>query len=306
MRALFFIKALLLAVGTMGCDGLIRSVMIDAPNAGDVFEGEFGLLHEAPGYSGCDHELFVEVGPPEAVLRLWIVEPKHGEAHGTVLVLHGWRNKMFWMKGIAHKLADTGYRAVLVDLRGHGGSTGDYISYGAIESADLVQVVDTLQRMGLLQGPLGVWGISMGGSTAILFAGRDARVQAVVAVSPYRSMRDVVPGFIRLGLPIRGLLMSDDQIAAQVDLAAEEAGFNPDKADALRAIQQTDAPVLILHGEWDALVPYRHGKALRNAAPAGSELVELKMTGHIGAFFHGEVADRSLAWFERHFAGAEP
>lgn len=310
MRAHFAVGVLLLALGNTGCDGLIRSVMVDAPNAGDVYGGEVGVLREAPWLSAGDHELFVEVGPPDAVLRAWVVEPDgraaSNGARGTVLVLHGWRNEMFWMRGIAGKLADAGYRAVLVDLRGQGGSTGDYISYGAVESEDLVQVIDELERLGLADGPIGAWGISMGGSTAIMLAGRDARVEAVVAVSPYTSMRQVVPGFVRVGLPIGGLLMSDDEINDQVDLAAEEAGFDPDDADALRAIRRTGAPVLILHGEWDALVPYRHGRALHEAAPDRSELVKLKMTGHVGAFFHGEVADRSLAWFGRHFAGAKP
>jgi pimeloyl-ACP methyl ester carboxylesterase len=44
----------------------------------------------------------------------------------------------------AKELAEAGYRAVLVDLRGHGRSTGKYTTFGVQAAKDLSQVIDAL------------------------------------------------------------------------------------------------------------------------------------------------------------------
>ena len=49
-------------------------------------------------------------------------------------------------------LAKAGYRVVLVDLRGHGHSTGDRIYFGGIERTDLVQCLDALTQRHVLRG----------------------------------------------------------------------------------------------------------------------------------------------------------
>lgn len=321
--------ALILLSAITGCDGLIRSVMIDAPNQERELDDPKRSPKPMLKMLGADRELFVEVGPPAATLRLRIFEPeppddneadptrsddqRHPPApRGTILLLHGYRDwsPVYLFK--AEDFAEAGYRAVAVDLRGHHGSTGRYITYGAVESRDLMQVVDALEERGLLAGRLGVWGVSMGAATAIQHAGRDDRVAAVVAVSPYTTMREVVPPLVRRALPIRGWFMSDREIQAIVDEAGEEAGFDPDQADALAAIQQTDAPVLIFSGAWDLITPYQHSRQLHEAAPDRSQLIKLNLAGHLtaGADFTGRIAARSVEWFDRHLptrsAAADP
>ena len=51
-----------------------------------------------------------------------------------------------------------GYRAVLVDLRGHGRSTGKYLTYGVQEAQDISQVIDALEQQQLIAGEIGVLG----------------------------------------------------------------------------------------------------------------------------------------------------
>ena len=295
-----------------GCGGMVKPLIVYAPNHGWRPTAEPGKLYPGPAAWDIDHEMYVQVGPPRAILRTWIVEPDpealgpKGQPRGTVFVLHGFRNQAFWMRDKAHRFAEEGYRAVLVDLRGHGGSSGGFISYGAQESKDLVQVADALKREELLTGPVGVWGISMGGSTAIQWAGRDDRIRAVVAVAPYTKMSAIVPVAVRTMLPIGGWFMDDEEIRGIMHQAATEAGFDPAEADALRAIQQTEAPVLILHGTWDAIVPTEHGERLHEAAPDHSELVKLGWTGHISAHFNDEALGRAVGWFNEHLNAAKP
>ena len=111
-------------------------------------------------------ELRVEVSPPTASLAVWILDQRAAQPRGTVLLLHGIRDTKRSLLGVAERLAENGFRAVLVDLRGHGHSTGDWLSYGPREGADLQQVLDALAQRGELALPVGAYGTSYGGAAA--------------------------------------------------------------------------------------------------------------------------------------------
>ena len=280
-----------------GCETTWVELMVHAPNKDKTaFVGE-----NAGKMIGADRHLLIPVGPPDAVLRVGIVEPDGEDPlRGTILVVHGYRAEGWWLMDKARSLAEAGYRAAVVDLRGHGGSSGQFITYGYQESRDLSQVIDALQNRGLAGPQVGVWGLSMGASTAIQLAGQDQRVAAVVAVAPYASMRDVVPGAVKAMTWF--ISPTEDRLAELVDLAGQRAGFDPDAADAVVAIQRTQAPVLIVSGDWDAICPPDHADRLAAAAGGRAERLTLPMTGHFGAGFdfNGAVRTRSASWFDEH------
>jgi pimeloyl-ACP methyl ester carboxylesterase len=196
---------------------------------------------------------------------------------------------------------------VLVDLRGHGKSDGQYLTYGVRESDDLVRVIDELEARRLVTGRLGVLGVSYGATTAIHLAGKDSRIDSVVAVAPFSTMRDVVPDFGRTVLPGVGSLVPDQALDAGVDEAGRQGDFDPNLSDACAAIQQTRARVLVIHGEEDWMVPTYHGKRLHEAAPDHSQLVLLPWTGHLTAWLDplGQVGAETHRWFDTHLASHE-
>ena len=137
-----------------------------APNFGK----QTGVLPEARAEQldtwGISQQLRIAVGPPSALLSVWIMEPSRRPLQGTVLLLHGIRDSKSSMRGMGQVLADGGFRSVLIDLRGHGSSTGDWLTYGVVDSQDLTQVLDALDRRNLLAEPVGVFGCSYGAATA--------------------------------------------------------------------------------------------------------------------------------------------
>lgn len=287
-----------------GCTPPLGPLIVTAPNRLNPLAGEDNPLPTVETLAGVDRHFWVEVGPPAASLSVSVVEPDAGAGppKGTVLVVHGIYARSFWMLGTARSLAASGYRAVLVDLRGHGRSSGKWLTYGVRESRDLSQVIDVLEDRGLASGPLGVYGISYGATTAIELAGRDARVAAVVAVAPFSTMRDEVPHYIHTILPGVGAGISDKTCQEAIDEAGEVGQFNPDLASAVTAIRRTRAPVLILHGTNDWMVPPWHAERLRDAAPDRTRLVLIPWFGHVAIWFDptGEVAAESRAWFDRY------
>lgn len=178
--------------------------------------------------------------PPEAL-------PGGGEPKATILILHGFQDTKENMIHWALFLAQAGYRVVLVDLRGHGRSSGDWIGYGAFEANDLTQVLDDVERRGLLAGPLGVLGLSYGGSVALEFAAHDARVAAVVALEPFSDPRQAVVDFAHGAVPGLVRHWSPQDFAEAEDEAGQMAHLNWSQADVLGSVAALAAPVLYVH-----------------------------------------------------------
>ena len=194
-----------------GCTGWLARSIIWGPNTDKSISPADDPSPEALSALGVDRQMRVDVGPPAASLHLFLIEPS-GAARATVLVLHGINDRKDTMVGFGRQLAENGYRVALVDLRAHGRSSGQWLTFGAVESRDLVQVIDALQSAGLATGPVGVFGPSFGGGVAVQFAGRDPRVRAAVSVCGFTSMRDVTPGVVRMYAPVVGWLMLDSSI----------------------------------------------------------------------------------------------
>jgi dipeptidyl aminopeptidase/acylaminoacyl peptidase len=258
---------------------------------------------------GIDHQLRVNVGPAPASLSVWIIEPitpaetRETSPRGTILVLHGIQDQKTSMLSTARSLAAKGYRTVLVDSRAHGRSSGQWVTYGAMESHDLVQVLDALQQQQLLVKPVGAFGMSLGGATAIILSGIDSRVRAVVAVASFATMHNEVFHYARRFFPRWWL--NDDFIERAIANAGREAGFDPQDASPLRAITKTNARVLLIHGKADKKIPYQDSEALHAAAPDHSELVLLDNEDHdsISRDQNGIVARKSQEWFDRWLGG---
>ena len=225
-------------------------------------------------------------------------------AKGTVFVLHGLRgSKERRFEGTLPPVFTTaGYRVIQPDLRGHGRSTGDFLSYGVFDSADLSAVLDEATRRGLVTQPVFAFGVSLGASTAVEWAGADDRVRAVVAVSPFASMRAVVADVSRRWMG-RWHRVAAASVPGLIDQAGRLAGFDPDAADVVGAAARAagrGVPILVMHGTADTLVPTWHGRAVATAAGELGRFVPLEGENHWTPWFYRvpTIRDEALAWFD--------
>ncbi|HVW21418.1 MAG TPA: alpha/beta fold hydrolase [Opitutaceae bacterium] len=275
----------------------------------------------------------VAVGPPAAELSVAVMEPgdyrfeshpkmtadAKGEHFGfnfrwkvrdaraapaapkaTVVLLPGIMLSKETMIPWGACLAGMGYRVVLVDLRGHGRSSGEWIGFGAWEKEDLARVADELQRRGLLAGPLRALGISYGGAMALQWAAVDPRVESVVAVAPYSDPRKAIVSFARGYEPKLAAKISDATFARAEKQAARMAGFDWKDADVGAAVRRMRARVLFVHGARDTWVPPADTEALLALAPPGSSRIVLPHADHIVAGLRVEViSELADAFWER-------
>ena len=274
------------------------TAIVYAPNFGKKADSLREVSSEQLQAWGINQQIQVTVGPPSARLSVWVMEPSRQPARGTVLVLHGIRDSKASMRGMGRDLADGGYRSVLIDLRGHGSSSGDWLTYGVVDSQDLTEVLDALDRQNLLTKPVGAFGCSYGASTAIQLAGRDSRIRSVVAVAPFATLHVAVHGYARLlGL---GFVLPKEMIDRAVEVAGQMGHFQPSEANPLHAIQQTGARVLLIHGTSDWKVPSSSSQQLHAAASHHSRLILVENAGHdsVMATIQGRSKAEVLAWFD--------
>ncbi len=229
--------------------------------------------------NGVSEHFRVAVGPPAASLSCYLLEPE-AEARGTILVFHGIRDSKELQLGVGKHLRSLGYRAVLADGRGHGRSSGKYLTYGVVESCDAVQILDWLKDRGKLTEPIGAVGFSYGGAVAIQTAARDARIKAVVSVSTFSSLEAAVDSYVTHYVPVIGSLYTAGQLKDAVAEAGQMASFDPSDADTAAAARRTGAAILLLHGDRDRKVPPHHAEAIRRAGGDRVKLILVPGEGH--------------------------
>jgi pimeloyl-ACP methyl ester carboxylesterase len=314
-RRLLVAGTVLLVLGALGYLALLEAMpfgIVYAPNTDLTIDPAADPGPDQLAQLGVTRQLRVKVGgekvggearpgPPTASLSCWLVDPKGRAPRGTVLVLHGIRDSKRSMLGLGQRLARQGYRAVLVDHRGHGRSSGRWLTFGVFESQDLVQLLDRLQRDGLLVQPLGAVGFSYGASVALQTAARDPRVLVVAAVSGFASIKALLRNYIGAQVPVLGWLLPEANVQRALRQAGELAGFDPERASPERAIRRTRAQVLLLHGAADRKIPPWHARTLHAAAKGHSQLRLLPGKDHDGTLAdrRGTAARAIVGWLDR-------
>jgi len=270
---------------------------------------------------------FVEVGPPSARLCYRIVEPAdyhltisstnwiaHGRKEfefdfhadvpgrtniwtsaprGTVVLLHGYGLAQFSMAPWALRLAQEGWRCVLVDLRGHGKSTGKRIYYGVEEAHDLSQLLDELARGGRWQEPVAAFGESYGAALALRWKTVEPRVGTVVAITPYAGLSNAV---LNLCHEYAGW-MPKTFIKAGLKKLPSVLEVPADELDTTTELARIPVTALFVAGAEDKITPVADVEQLRALAAPGSELVVVPDATHEAVtYFFADLVPPVLAW----------
>lgn len=201
-------------------------------------------------------------------LHGWFI-PHDGEAP-AVVVLHGWGGNASLMLPLAPFLHEAGFHALFLDARNHGISEHDSFASMPRFAEDLEVAADWLRARRNVTS-LGVIGHSVGAGAAILSASRSGRYQAVVAVS----------SFAHPGEMMRDQMRSIPRILLTLILAFMQRmiGYRFDDLAPRNRIPHVEAPVMLVHGDADPVVPIENLHELAAANP-GAELLVVPDGGH--------------------------
>jgi pimeloyl-ACP methyl ester carboxylesterase len=251
--------------------------------------GQYGLRYD---YLAQQHD---NGEPLRTGLALDVPHPFQPQApRGTVVLLHGWMMNGDAMLPWSLQLAQSGYRVVTIDLRNHGHSGAGPSGYGTFESDDVIDVIDALQARHEVVGPLYLFGVSYGAATALFTADKlGDRVAGVVAMESFANagdaIRSMIPHLMSLqpsgwkaqAMAAYGRWRYGGQDINQVIAAASQRlELDLDRVDVTRALADTRACVLLLHGQDDQHVQVGQGRRLAAASPR-VHYIEMRGEDHI-------------------------
>ena len=201
----------------------------------------------------------------------------------VVVVFHGNAGHIGHRVPKYRPLLDAGFGLFLAEYRGYAGNPGKPNETGI--TADARAVMAYLAEEGIAGERTILYGESLGGGPAVKMA-VEFDVAGLVLESPFTSVGDVAQSHYWY-LPARWLVLDTWDNAGRI------AGL--------------DAPLLILHGERDRVVPVRFGRALYELAPEPKHAVFVPGGDHNGLFSHPEVVAAVIAFVREQVpAGSSP
>ncbi len=187
-----------------------------------------------------------------------------------ILFFHGNGEIVADYADIAQLYLKIGINFFPVDYRGYGRSTGTPTVSGMMKDSRVIfEYVKQWLNDNAYTGPFIVMGRSLGSASALEIASY---------FKDYFDGMIIESGFAFITPLLRLLGINADSAGI-----SEEIGFRN-----LEKISTFDKPTLIIHAEYDHIIPFSDGQALFDASPsADKQMLEIKGADHNTVFFHG-------------------
>jgi len=231
---------------------LLAAIVFFAQRSLMYFPDRVRIAPAAAGFPDAQ-EVALDTADGEHVIA-WHVPPR--DDGPVVIYLHGNGGSLALRVERFRTIVAAGVGLVALSYRGYGGSTGTPTEAGLIADARAAYAYAAAHY----GGRIAVWGESLGTGVAVALAS-EAPVTRVVLEAPYSSTVDVAADLYWF-LPVR-LLMKDQ--------------FRSDER-----IKRVKAPLLILHGEADDIIPIRYAERLLALAVGEKRLVRYPGGYHVG------------------------
>ena len=236
-------------------------------------------IHQTPSNVGLAFDDVYFATEDGVRLNGWFV-PRRGAA-STLLWFHGNAGN------ISHRVENIGLlnekvnvNIFIFDYRGYGRSGGVASEEGTYrDGAAAFKLLH--QRYGVEPNKLTIFGRSLGAAVAVEMATRVQSL-AVILETPFTSVRDVARDKLPF-LPIGPLLKT--------------------RYNVVEKIRKLRSPLLVLHGDRDEVVPFRHGQRVFDAAPQPKWFYAVAGAGHNDTYLVG--GDPYFAALRQHIERAE-
>jgi fermentation-respiration switch protein FrsA (DUF1100 family) len=226
-------------------------------------------------------------------LSAWFISGRKG--NGAVLLLHSVRANKRAMSARARFLEREGFAVLILDLRAHGESGGDAITFGAREALDVDAAARKLQTLAPGER-LGVIGVSLG-AAAFLLSDAHERFSAVILESLYPTIEEAIANrlAIRLGSTARALT---PLLVAQLKwrLSVEPAQLRPIERAAL-----LKSPALMIHGTNDRQTSLPEARRIYDRITSVKSLYAVEGAAHVDLHRFAAVEyEKRVVEFLRH------
>ncbi len=212
------------------------------------------------GLAGYE-DIVIDTEDGERLRGFW-KPPEPGRA--LIIYFHGNGGSLWNRRDRARLLGEDGRGVLLLSYRGYSGSTGSPTEEGLHEDARTAYRFATREHD---PSRIVVYGESLGSGVAVRLAAENP-VGALVLDAPYTSTASVAA--MRYPFVPVGLLMHDQYRSIDI-------------------IGRVTAPILIMHGEADRVIPFSQGEALFAAAPDPKGFIRFPGAGHSSLLEEGGI-----------------
>lgn len=219
-------------------------------------------LPAAAGLAGVEERMLKT--PDGARVVAWYGKARPGEP--TILYFHGNAGSLLSRAPRVERFMKEGWGVYMVSYRGYSGGTGNPTESANVADARLAYGALLLE--GVDPASVILYGESLGSGVAVRLA-TERQVGGVVLDAPYTAIVDIAAKAYPF-LPVRLLLA--------------------DRYESTRYIAQVKAPLLILHGERDVVIPVAMGRELFRLANEPKRLVTFPAGGHSDLYLDGNGA----------------
>ena len=216
----------------------------------------------------------------------------------VVILVHGWGRNVQRMLPYVKMLHPAGFDLLAFDARHHGSSDEDGYASMPKFAEDILAAVDWVERRCGSEVHIGVLGLSVGGSAAILASSRDERITAVATVGAFADPRDPRATLGRFwwilgpGLPLAFRFV-------EWRMGLRFKSFAPQNV-----IGRSRCPFLLIHGSEDTVIPLRHARRLAVAAGVSARLWIIPGRNHSDPHLEPGMPDTLAAFFRDTLDGA--
>lgn len=222
-------------------------------------------VHVKPEDAGLAGVEEIRIAAPDgAVVLGWHGKARPGQP--TLLYFHGNGGSLLDRKPRIERFMAEGWGVLVMTYRGYGGSSGSPSETNNI--ADGIRAHDWLTASGVRASDIVLYGESLGTGVATRVA-LERRAAGLVLDAPFTSIPDVARRRFKL-IPLKWI---------PIDRYCTE-----------RIIDRIAMPLLILHGELDAVVPVAMGRKLFALAREPKTLAVLPRGGHSDLYIDGNDA----------------
>lgn len=196
------------------------------------------------------------------------------------IVVHGYYGQGIDMAYYAEQYYNRGYNVLIVDLRGHGKSQGEYIGMGWHDRLDIIDWTNYL----ISKEPnckIILHGVSMGAATVMMTTGENLPDNIKVAVEDcgYTSIWDE----FEMQLKVLFDLPSFPVLNAASAVCKMRAGYMLEEGSAVEQVKKSKTPTLFIHGNLDTFVPYEMLDVLYDSANCEKQKLVIEGASHAEA-----------------------
>jgi fermentation-respiration switch protein FrsA (DUF1100 family) len=212
-----------------------------------IFDKVLFQPHPA-GYAKSDGIVFIPVGEGDRIAAVWLPNP---QARYTILHSHGNGEDLGDILPELREFHDQGYAVLGYDYRGYGLSSGRPSEANACADIEAAYRFLTENRK-VPADRIIVHGYSVGGGPSVWLASR---------------------------YPVAGLVL-ESCFTTALSTVTRVPLFPVDRFRNIDLIAGVTAPILVIHGTADRVVPYSLGEKLYRAAPSPKRFFRVEGAGH--------------------------